>query len=90
MNWSRLFEFGDEGYVRRFPVALHFLLSGLTSAVLILWRPNIYPLVVTFNDGSLGIWGSLLVAVIGAPMYMFFFLYLASTKAVLDWVLDGK
>lgn len=90
MSWSRLYKFGDEGYVRRFPVALHFLLSGVTSAMLILMQPEIRPLVVAFNDGNLGIWGSLLAAVIGVPMYMFFFLYLASTKAVLDWLLDGK
>lgn len=90
MNWSRLYKFGDEGLVRRFPVVLHFVVSASIGGFLIFLQPSVRPLVLAFNDGTLGLWGSAFAILIGIPLFMTFFAYLASTKAVLDWLLDGK
>lgn len=90
MNWSRLFRFGSEGVMRRLPIAIHFVISGGISAMLIIVQPSIRPLIVAFNDGNLGLWSSILLLFAGMPLYVAFFAYLASTKAILDWLLDGK
>lgn len=90
MYLTKLFKFGDEGGVRRFPLALNFLLSGSISALLILIRADVLPLIRAFNDSELSHWEMAILLPVSALIYMLFFVYLASTKAVLDWVLDGK
>ncbi|MBY5931828.1 hypothetical protein KUV51_02350 [Tateyamaria omphalii] len=90
VDLSRLYRFGDEGGLRRFPILLNVALSAVLGAIFVLIGPHIFPAVRAFNDGALSVADMIILLIVGLPMYLLFFVYLASLKAVLDWVLDAK
>lgn len=89
MDLSRLTKMGDEGGIRRFPILLHLALSAAIAAILALLQPYIFPLLSAFNQGALAPMEMFLAFVLAVPIFAVFHLGLASTKAIIDWLLDG-
>lgn len=81
---------GDSGLLRRIPVAFHFLIVGALLGMFQVVSPQFRRLLISFNESATLSWETLLIVFVLLVGYAFTLILLASTKILVEWLVDGK
>lgn len=81
---------GQHGFFRRVPIVFHLIIVGGLLSVFQLSKNNFVALLINVNEQGTFNWitaAGLGVLLVG---YIFILILLASTKVLVDWLVDGK
>lgn len=84
------FEQGREGLLRRVPIIFHVLIVGALLAMFQVVSPQFKQVLISFNDSATFSWGSLLIIIVLLMGYLLTLILIASTKILVEWLVDGK
>lgn len=85
-----LFQVGEDGFMRRMPIACHIGLVAFLLAIVQIMRPSFLELLIEFNkNGGFDVISALSLVFILLGFVVTLVL-LSSTKIVVDWIIDGK